>query len=365
MDIVFIGLSLTSSWGNGHATTYRALIASMARRGHRITFLERDLPYYAANRDMKSADYCDIILYTSLEELKRRYHALVRRADLVVIGSYVSDGVAVGNWVVETAGGLTAFYDIDTPVTIANLEKNRCCYLDADLISRFDVFLSFTGGAFLAAIQETYRIPRVYALYCSADPDTYYPSGAAPVYDLGYMGTYSPDRQPGLDRLLIQAARDWPEGRFAVAGPQYPESTLWADNIVRFDHIAPEGHRDFYNAQRYTLNLTRADMIRAGYSPSVRLFEAAACGTTIISDDWPGLDSFFVHGEEILISRSAEETVQYLRGLSETQRRSIGEKARRRVLAAHTPDHRAAELDRLVAAMRGEQLFSSIAAPRS
>jgi spore maturation protein CgeB len=348
MEIVLIGLSVTSSWGNGHATTYRGLLAALARRGHRITFLERDVPWYASNRDLSSAAYCDIVLYGSLEELKTRHAALVRQADLVVIGSYVTDGVEVGNWVVETARGLTAFYDIDTPVTIANLEKDRCCYLDADLISRFDVYLSFSGGPFLSAIQENYRIPRVYPFYCSADPAAYYPDRAVPRYDLGYMGTYSPDRQPALDNLLTRAAHRWPEGRFAVAGPQYPETIAWAGNIDRIEHIPPEAHRDFYNAQRFTLNITRADMIRAGYSPSVRLFEAAACATAIISDDWPGLDTFFVPGEEILISRSAEETVGYLRDLSEAQQRAIGQAARRRMLSAHTPDHRAIELERLV-----------------
>jgi spore maturation protein CgeB len=355
MDIVFIGLSITSSWGNGHATTYRGLIAALAMRGHRITFLERDTSWYSAHRDLDSADYCDIVLYPTVEVLKSRYEGLVRKADLVVVGSYVAEGIAAGHWVVDTARGLTAYYDIDTPVTIANLEKNRCSYLSSDLISRFDLYLSFTGGPFLSAIEKKYGIAKACPLYCSADPAAYYPSGALPRYDLGYMGTYSPDRQPPLDRLLIQAARKWPDGRFAVAGPQYPEETAWAENIVRFDHIAPEAHRDFYNAQRYTLNLTRADMIRAGYSPSVRLFEAAACGTPIISDAWPGLEAFFVPGKEILLSRSAEETLHYLRTLSEEQRRQIGESARRRLLNAHTPAHRAAELEHLISAMLSGQ----------
>ncbi|RJQ87507.1 MAG: glycosyltransferase [Desulfobacteraceae bacterium] len=365
MNIVFIGLSITSSWGNGHASTYRGLIASLARRGHCITYLERDTPWYAANRDLTVAGYCRIDLYTTLPELRRRHETLVRDADLVVVGSYVPEGIAVGQWAVETAGGLTAFYDIDTPVTMADLEKARCSYLSADLISRFDVYLSFTGGPFLSAIQKKYNVKNVVALYCSADPALYYPTGAPSRYDMGYMGTYSPDRQPGLDRLLIRAARNWAQGRFVIAGPQYPESLNWPDNLTRVDHIAPENHRDFYNAQRYTLNLTRADMIRSGYSPSVRLFEAAACATPIISDYWPGLETFFVPGEEILVSRSAAETLHYLRDLNETRRRSLGEKARRRLLSAHTPDHRAAELDNVVTALLQHRPFASDAAPQA
>ncbi|KJS33517.1 MAG: glycosyltransferase [Desulfatitalea sp. BRH_c12] len=359
MNIVFIGLSITSSWGNGHATTYRGLIAALARRGHQVTFLERDTPWYAVNRDLQTAPYCTIGLYPLVSELKRRYNELVRNADVVVLGSYVPDGVAVGEWVVATARGVTAFYDIDTPVTVANVKAGRCSYMTDDLIARFDVYLSFTGGPFLSATQKEYHIPEVYALYCSADPASYFPSGKTQAYDLGYMGTYSPDRQPALAQLLIAPAKVWPQGRFVVAGPQYPDSLQWADNIARIDHVAPEDHRHFYNIQRFTLNLTRADMIQAGYCPSVRLFEAAACATPIISDAWPGLETLFVPGEEILISRSSEETLHWLRTTGEDVRRHMADRARQRVLSAHTPDHRAAELEKVVADLGRERKIAA------
>ena len=261
------------------------------------------------------------------------------------------EGIAVCHWVLETAGGLTAFYDIDTPVTAASVANDRCTYLTADLMPRFDLYLSFSGGPFLAALQQTFGIAETYPLYCSADPATYYPQQAEPRYDLGYMGTYSPDRQPGLQNLLLQPARDWRAGRFVVAGPQYPEHLAWPDNVQRLEHIGPQAHRDFYASQRFTLNLTRADMVRAGGSPSIRLFEAAACATPIISDYWPGLEDFFIPDKEILISRSAADTLHFLRHTSEEQRLAIGEKARQRVLSAHTPDHRAVELENIVRAL--------------
>jgi spore maturation protein CgeB len=348
LNIVFIGLSISSSWGNGHAGTYRALIRALARRGHRIMFLEREVPWYAANRDLSQTDYCDIRLYSSFLDLRTRFTEPVRDADVAILGSYVPEGITVGDWMIRTARGVTAFYDIDTPVTMASLERGQCDYLSPGLLERFDVYFSFTGGPFLEHIQRHYRIPAVKALYCSADPEVYQPIAMQPEFDLGYLGTYSPDRQPALEKLLIEAARHWPTGRFVVAGSQYPRLTPWPVNIHRFEHIPPQAHREFYCSQRTTLNLTRADMIAAGYSPSVRLFEAAACGTPVISDHWAGLESVFEPGVEILISRSAGETLQYLQNLNEERLRTIGDKARRRFLGAHTPDHRAAEFEQQV-----------------
>ncbi len=345
LDIVILGLSITSSWGNGHATTYRGLVAELEARGHRVLFLERDVPWYADNRDLPDPPYGRAALYESLDELKSRFASAVRRADAVIVGSYVPEGVAVGAWAIETARGVTAFYDIDTPVTLARLERGECTYLAPELIPRYDLYLSFTGGPTLRRLERAYGAPRARPLYCSVDPSQYYSETRAAEYDLGYMGTYSPDRQPPLRRLLIEPARHWPEGRFLVAGPQYPESIDWPENVAHTDHLPPPKHRRFYNAQRFTLNVTRADMARVGYAPSVRLFEAAACGTPIISDYWEGLDTLFAPGEEILIGRSAEDTLRYLRALPEAERRRIGTRAQARVLAEHTNAHRAEELE--------------------
>jgi spore maturation protein CgeB len=348
LNIVFIGLSITSSWGNGHAGTYRALLRALARRGHRIMFLEREVPWYTANRDLPESDYCDIRLYSSTLDLHTRFAEPVRDADVVILGSYVPEGIAAGEWMIRTARGLTAFYDIDTPVTMAGLDRGRCDFVSHELLERFDLYFSFTGGPFLEHIRQRYRIGAVKALYCSADNEFYQPMRMQPEFDLGYLGTYSPDRQPALEKLLIEAARRWPEGRFVVAGPQYPKLIPWPENIRRFEHFPPQAHREFYCSQRVTLNLTRAEMIAAGYSPSVRLFEAAACGIPVISDYWPGLEIFFEPGKEILISRSSEETVGYLQGFTEEHLRVIGENARRRFLGAHTPDHRAAEFEQQI-----------------
>lgn len=344
MNIVILGLSITSSWGNGHATTFRGLVRELNALGHHVLFLERDVPWYANSRDLPHPDYCQTELYASLDDLHARFTEPVREADLVIVGSYVPEGVAVGEWVVQTAQGIKAFYDIDTPVTLAKLARQDFEYLHPRLIPQYDVYLSFTGGPTLQRLEKQYGSPMARPLYCSVDPALYFPEPQPMQWDLGYLGTYSDDRHPPLEQLMLDAARQWPQGRFVVAGPQYPASVQWPANTEYIHHLPPAEHRAFYNRQRFTQNITRADMIQAGYSPSVRLFEAAACGTPIISDYWDGLDSVFAFDTEILVARSAADTLRYLRDLGEAERQAIGERARQKVLHHHTAAHRAQEL---------------------
>ncbi|GEO06354.1 glycosyl transferase [Adhaeribacter aerolatus] len=353
LNIVILGLSITSSWGNGHATTFRGLVRELAARGHQVLFLERDVPWYASNRDLVNSEYCTTELYQSLEDLKARFTEQVRDADLVIVGSYVPEGVTVGQWVNQTAQGIKAFYDIDTPVTLAKLRREDYEYLHPSLIPQYDLYLSFTGGPTLEVLEKEFGSPMARPLYCSFDPELYYPEEQEIQWDLGYLGTYSDDRQPPLEKLMLDAARQWPKGKFVVAGPQYPASVQWPANTQYIHHLPPAEHRQFYNQQRFTQNITRQDMILAGYSPSVRLFEAAACGTPIISDYWDGLNTLFTFGSEILISRSAQETLSYLQDIFETERQTIGEKARQKVLAHHTAAHRALEVENYVRELQG------------
>jgi spore maturation protein CgeB len=351
LRVIVLGLSLSSSWGNGHATTFRALLKAFAARGNDVLFLERDVPWYAAHRDLMDPDFCRLEFYTDFEDLKR-YHEMIAAADAVIVGSYVPDGVAVGHWVQETARGIVAFYDIDTPVTLAKLERGDYEYLSPPLIPGYDVYFSFTGGPTLDLLMNRYGSPAARALYCSVDPELYPVLDREKRWDLSYLGTYSPDRQPTLERLLIEPARRAPQLQFVVAGPQYPADINWPANVERIDHVPPSEHPAFYAASRFTLNVTRADMIRAGYSPSVRLFEAAACGTPIISDTWDGIDTLLEPGREIVLARQADDIIQVLQGWGESQRGLTGQAARQRILAEHTASHRAASMERdLIEAM--------------
>ncbi|MBV9561423.1 MAG: glycosyltransferase [Bradyrhizobium sp.] len=344
LDIVIIGLAVTSSWGNGHATTYRALIEALARRGHRVTFLERDVPWYREHRDLTRPAGWDVKLYQGLQDVPRRFGPLVRGADLVIVGSYVPDGIAIAEWVTSHAEGIKAFYDIDTPVTLAGLDRGLA-YISTAMIPRFDLYLSFTGGPIPGLIEDAYGSPMARPLYCSADPDLHRPRPAAPHWSLGYLGTFSEDRQPQLETLLVTPALQLAAERFVVAGSKYPVDLVWPANVERISHVAPHEHPDFYARQRFALNVTRADMRSLGFSPSVRLFEAAACGTPIISDHWPGIETILTPSVEILLAATPGEVIDILSNMPEEKRLSIAEQARRRILRDHTADHRAEQLE--------------------
>lgn len=357
MKIVVLGLSLSSSWGNGHATTYRALLKSLARRGHEILFLERDVPWYAAHRDLLDPSYCCLRLYKDPADL-RRYSNEIERADVLIIGSFVPNGIEIADWALPVARGITAFYDIDTPATISAIRGGTCAYLAARQIPEFDLYLSFTGGPLLRQIEETFSARATRALYCAVDTEIFRPLALNPLWDLGYLGTYSADRQPALEKLLLEPALRSPDKSFVVAGAQYPETVRWPSNVHRIDHIAPDGLPDFFAKVRWALNITRSEMIDAGFSPSVRLFEAAACAAPIISDRWRGLETLFSIGDEIILADDAADVLAAL-SLPQPKRLAIAAAARTQILSAHSAEHRAAELETFIAEILTKKLHSA------
>lgn len=343
-DIVFIGLSLSSSWGNGHATTYRSLLRGLAALGQSVLFLERDVPWYRNNRDLPHPDFCDLVHYGTVSDLETTFAGPIKAANHVIVGSYVPEGVEVIDIVNRLRDGETWFYDIDTPVTLATLARNDQEYLAPRQIPELEGYFSFAGGPALTTLENRYGAKAAFPLYCAVDADRYRPTGERLAWDMGYLGTYSADRQPALERLLIEPARRLPHMRFVVAGPQYPTDIDWPDNVERIDHLPPTNHPSFYSRQRFTLNITRQDMIANGHSPSVRLFEAAACGTPVISDRWDGLDDLFPNGRAILLADDSDDVVSLLLDRDEDWRLSIADAARSRVLAGHTGKKRAQEL---------------------
>lgn len=345
MKLVVFGLAVSSSWGNGHAVLWRALIRGLAAHGHRTVFFERDVPYYAANRDLTELAGGLLVLYRDWDEVAPQAARELRGADAAIVTSYCPDAIAATDLVCD-GSALRVFYDLDSPVTLVRVGAGeKVDYLGPSGLAPFDLVLSYAGGSALTALRERLGARRTAPLYGCVDPDSYGP--AAPPDEsraaLSYLGTYAEDRQAQMQRLFIEPARMRPECRFVIGGAQYPQSFPWHPNIFFERHVTPPLHPRFYAAARATLNITRAAMAACGWCPSGRLFEAASCATAILSDWWDGLDDFFVPGREILIVRTTEDVLNALE-LSDRELAAIGEAARERALAAHAAERRAGEL---------------------
>lgn len=352
MRFCIFGLTLSSAWANGHATPWRGLLKALHQAGHQVTFFERNTLYYEAHRDLAEPDYCNLVLYDDWPSVAAQAQSAVGNTDVAVVTSYCPDGLSACRLVLDAPQALRVFYDLDTPVTLAALGQHGIAipggslYLTTELIPEFDLYLSFTGGPVLNELRTRWGARRTVALYGSVDPNLHQPV-AHPPDDLrcvlGYLGTYAPDRQASLERLLIQPARDRPDDRFFVVGSLYPREVDWPTNVHRREHLVPEEHGAFYSANGITLSITRQAMLDWGYTPSGRLFEAASCGTPVLTDRFPGVEEFFAPGLEILVADGPSD-VQAALDLSDSQLRRIGAAARQRTLEQHTGANRAREL---------------------
>lgn len=349
MRLVVFGLSVTSAWGNGHATLWRGLLRALGSLGHRAVFFEKDTPFYAAHRDLERGDGYDIVVYPTWEAVLPRAAREVAAADVAIVTSYQADARAACDLVLASRAR-RVFYDLDTPVTLERLTAGEPVdYVPAEGLAAFDLVLSYTGGAALDGLRRRLKARRVEPLYGSVDPAAHRPAEALPAYacDLSYLGTYASDRQPAVDRLFLQVAAGLPARRFVLGGPMYPPAMKRSANVALYPHVAPGEHPAFYGSSRLTLNLTRAAMASCGFCPSARLFEAAACGAVVLSDPWQGLERFFERDREILVADTPDDVVRALHLPDGTLRR-VARRARARVLAEHTARHRALELVRLL-----------------
>jgi spore maturation protein CgeB len=348
LKIVIFGLTISSSWGNGHATLWRGLCSALSRRGHSVVFYERDVPYYADTRDWwEWARF-----YNDWEEALPQARRDTDAAEVAIVTSYCPDALAATGLILDSKAALKVFYDLDSPITLARLDSGETVPWVGERGYRdFDLVLSYAGGIALEKLRSVLGAKNVAPLYGSVDPEKHRPASACshPGTTLTYMGTYSADRDRALNDLFIEPARQLPGRRFLIGGSKYGNTFPWLPNIFYSDHVAPAGHAAFYRSAPLTLNVTRGPMVEIGYCPSGRLFEAAACGTAVLSDFWQGIGSFYAPDEEILIARDTDEAMAALCRPAEELAR-VGLRARERTLACHTAEHRAREFEELCGA---------------
>lgn len=354
MKIVIFGLSISSSWGNGHATLWRGLCGALSARGHQVHFFEHDLPFYAGNRDFTELARGSLHIYSEWEDIALRARNHLSDTDVGIISSYCPDARQASKLLFESNRPASVFFDLDTAVTLDRVQRGEPVdYIPNGGLRGFDLVLSYTGGSALGALREHLGAKTVYPLYGWVDPETHYPQTPCPEFqsDLSYLGTYAEDRQSTLERLFVEPARRKPEMRFTIAGAQYPQGFPWSSNTFFVRHLPPAYHPALFASSRITLNVTRRPMARYGFCPSGRLFEAAACGTPILSDWWPGLEEFFQPREEILIANTTEEALEIL-DLAPEELAPIARRAYERTLSEHTAGARAQELEGILGDIR-------------
>lgn len=345
MKLVVLGLSASSSWGNGHATLWRGLLRALAAEGHEVSFFERDTHFYALHRDLERGEGWELVVYPTWDAVAERVRRAIDNADATIVTSYQADAPQAIEAVLE-APGLRVFYDLDTPVTLAALERGeRVAYLPTNGLGDFDLVLSYTGGVALDALQARLGARHVAPLYGCVDLVAHHPSPARHEWacDLSYLGTYAADRQEAVERLFLDVAEQLPAATLMLGGPMYPAHIRRPPNVRLVSHVAPLDHPAFYGSSRLTLSLTRGAMAKMGYCPSARLFEAAACGVPILTDVWPGLAEFFEPGHDVIVARRTDDVVDALRAPRGALAR-VAWNARARVLADHGADQRAREL---------------------
>jgi spore maturation protein CgeB len=351
VKLVIFGLTVSSSWGNGHATLWRGLCRALEHKGHNVVFFERDVPFYRADRDLTAPTWGELQLFTRWEDILPVARTHLADADVAIVTSYCPDALEAAGIIADADVPLRVFYDLDTPVTLERVRAGEPVdYIGPQGLADYDLVLSYTGGRALEELQTLLGARRVAPLYGFVDPAAHFPVAADPGWraDLSYLGTFAEDRQATLEELFIEPARQLPDRRFLMGGAQYPDDFPWTSNVFFVRHVAPPRHPAFFCSSRLTLNITRRAMRASGYCPSGRLFEAAACGAPILSDQWEGLDRFFQPGSEILVANDADDAVAALQ-LSDAELRRIAGRARERVLREHTATHRVGELEQLLA----------------
>jgi spore maturation protein CgeB len=349
MRIAFFGSSLVSAYWNGAATYYRGIIRALHERGHEIVFYEPDAFERQQRRDMDDPDWARIVVYSAAGDSQvRRALESARGADLIVKAS----GVGVFDELLEAAvpelktpSNLVAFWDVDAPATLDRVRENPRDSFAAH-IPRYDLIFTYGGGLPVVRAYTALGARECVPIYNALDPKTHYPVSHDPRFHgcLAFLGNRLPDREARVDEFFWQPAFLLPSNRFLLGGAGWHDRPRGA-NVAYLDHVFTRDHNAFNSSPRAVLNISRESMARYGFSPATRVFEAAGAGACLITDSWEGIERFLEPGREVLVASNGADVCAHIEDLSPERARSIGNRARNRILATHTYAHRARQLE--------------------
>ena len=350
MRIAFYGSSLLSAYWNGAATYYRGLLSRLAALGWQVTFYEPDAFDRQSHRDIDPPAWAEVVVWPATTEGCREVMARAGEADVVVKASGVGvfDDVLLGVFQQARPDSLRIFWDVDAPATLAELRAAPGHPLRAALPS-LDFVLTYGGGDPVVDAYRALGAGDCRPIYNGLDPRTHHPAPADARFgaDLSLLANRLPDREARIEAFFLDAAARLPQRRFLLGGSGWEDKSA-SPNVRKAGHVGTGHHNAFNCSPRAVLNVTRDDMARNGFSPATRVFEAAGAGACLITDAWEGVELFLTPGDEVLVARDGQEVAELLAALTPERAAAIGRAARRRVLADHTYDRRAAEVDALL-----------------
>jgi spore maturation protein CgeB len=357
LNIAFFGSSLVSAYWNGAATYYRGMVRALAERGHQVTFYEPDAYSRQQHRDMADPDWARVVVYAGegTDGVMRALES-ARGADLIVKAS----GVGVFDELLERevlnhrrAGALVIFWDVDAPATLDRVQHDAADPF-RPLISRYDFIFTYGGGQPVIDAYTRLGARACIPVYNALDPATHFAVAPDARFDcdLAFLGNRLPDREARVEAFFLRVAAGCPEKRFVLGGSGWQDKPL-PPNVSYVGHVYTRDHNAFNATPRAVLNINRESMARYGFSPPTRVFEAAGARACLITDAWEGVETFLEPGREVLVARSGDEVAEAIKHLTPERARTIGDAAYKRIMAAHTYAHRAAQVENVLTGRRG------------
>ena len=358
MKIAFYGSSLVSSYWNGAATYYRGILKALHARGYAIIFYEPDAFDRQQHRDIDPPPYAKSVVYPATIDAMNAVLAEAADADIVVKAN------GVGVFDAELLAGilrharpdaLKIFWDVDAAATLDEMRADAS-HPVLQALPALDMVLTYGGGPPVIDAYTGFGAARCIPVYNALDPDTHHPvpRDARFACDLAFLGNRLPDREARVEEFFLRPAARLPDQSFLIGGNGW-ESKAMPANVRHRGHVYTAEHNAFNCTPRAVLNVARDSMAHIGFSPATRVFEAAGAAACLITDAWEGIEQFLVPDREVLVARDGQDVVDHLAALTPARAEAIGAAARARVLAKHTYDLRAEQVDALFQAHRAKQ----------
>lgn len=358
MKIAFYGSSLVSSYWNGAATYYRGMLKALHARGYAITFYEPDAFDRQQHRDIDPPPYARSVVYPATTEALNAVLAEAADADIVVKanGVGVFDAELLAGIVRHAAPhALKVFWDVDAAATLDEMRGDPSHPVRAALPD-LDMVLTYGGGPPVVEAYAGFGAKRCVPVYNALDPETHHPVPRDERFacDLAFLGNRLPDREARVEEFFLKPAAALPDQRFLIGGNGWETKAMPA-NVRHRGHVYTAEHNAFNCTPRAVLNVARDSMAHIGFSPATRVFEAAGAAACLITDSWEGIEQFLVPDREVLVARDGQDVAEHLAALTPERATAIGRAALARVLAEHTYDLRAEQVDALFQAHRVEE----------